>query len=87
MMKGKSMDKKQLFSLLQFAGGTFPTGAFSQSWGLETYVATGKVHDLQSFQGFLNAYIQGVLTHFEGPVLCRAYQIAQNEKRKLIIPC
>ncbi len=73
------MDKNQLFSLLQFAGGTFPTGAFSQSWGLETYVATGKVHDLKSFEGFLQAYIQGVLAHFEGPVLCRAYQLAESK--------
>ena len=73
------MNKNQLFSLLQFAGGTFPTGAFSQSWGLETYVATGKVYDLKSFQEFLHAYIQGVLAHFEGPVLCRAYELIQNE--------
>jgi urease accessory protein len=79
MMKDNSMDKNQLFSLLQFAGGTFPTGAFSQSWGLETYVATGKVHDLKSFEGFLQAYIQGVLAHFEGPVLCRAYQLAESK--------
>jgi urease accessory protein len=79
IMKDNPVDKNQLFSLLQFAGGTFPTGAFSQSWGLETYVATGRVHDLKSFQEFLQAYIQGVLAHFEGPVLCRAYQLTQDE--------
>ncbi len=73
------MDKNQLFSLLQFAGGTFPTGAFSQSWGLETYVATGKVHDLNSFQNFLQSYIEGVLAHFEGPVLCQAYQLVESK--------
>lgn len=76
------MDKEQLFALLQFAGGTFPTGSFSQSWGLETYVATGRVHDLMSFQRFLQAYIQEVLAHFEGPVLCKAYDLIQNETAK-----
>jgi urease accessory protein len=79
IMRDNPMDKKQLFSLLQFAGGTFPTGAFSQSWGLETYVATGKVYDLASFHSFLLAYIQVVLAHFEGPILCRAYQLTKLE--------
>ena len=39
------MNDKQLFYLMQIAGGTFPSGGFSQSWGLETYVANGKVSD------------------------------------------
>lgn len=77
-MKDKTMEKNQLFSLLQFAGGTFPTGAFSQSWGLETTVATGRVTSLDDFQKYLEAYLNGVLATFEGPALCHAYELAQS---------
>lgn len=71
------MDKKQLFSLLQFAGGTFPTGAFSQSWGLETTVAKNRVKTLDDFQHYLDAYLHGVLTPFEGVALCHAYELTK----------
>jgi len=73
------MEKNQLFSLLQFAGGTFPTGSFSQSWGLETSVADGRITSLDEFQKYLEAYINGVLTTFEGPALCHAYELAKSE--------
>jgi len=72
------MEKNQLFTLLQFAGGTFPTGAFSQSWGLETTVASGRVRTLGDFQQYLEAYIKGVLAPFEGPALCHAYELTKS---------
>jgi urease accessory protein len=77
-MKDKPMEKNQLFSLLQFAGGTFPTGAFSQSWGLETTVADGRVKTLEDFRKYLEAYIHGVLATFEGPALCHAYELTNS---------
>jgi urease accessory protein len=77
-MKDKHMEKNQLFSLLQFAGGTFPTGAFSQSWGLETYVADGRVASIADFREYLEAYVQQILTHLEGPALCHAYDLTQE---------
>lgn len=72
------MDKNQLFSLLQLAGGTFPTGAFSQSWGLETTVAQGRVNTMDDFQHYLEAYIYRVLSTFEGPALCHAYDVTRD---------
>ena len=47
------MNDKQLFYLMQIAGGTFPSGGFSQSWGLETYVANGKGSDEAGFKRFM----------------------------------
>ena len=47
----------QLFYLMQMAGGTFPSGGFSQSWGLETYVADGTVSDSTSFKEFATSYL------------------------------
>ena len=77
-MKDKTMEKNQLFSLMQFAGGTFPTGAFSQSWGLETTVSDGRITTLDDFQKYLEAHIRGVLTTLEGPALCHAYELAKS---------
>lgn len=69
-------NKNQLFYLMQIAGGTFPSGGFSQSWGLETYVACGKVTDEKSFMEFAQTYLESTLASCEGPIMCRAYELA-----------
>lgn len=72
------MKKDELFLILQLAGGTFPTGGFSQSWGLETYVFHKQVTDEDSFRKFLDASLETTLSGLEGPVLCRAYELASD---------
>ena len=62
-------NKNQLFYLMQIAGGTFPSGGFSQSWGLETYVSCGKVADEQSFVEFAETYLESTLALCEGPIM------------------
>lgn len=71
------MKKEKLFIILQLAGGTFPTGSFSQSWGLETYVFNGEVTDEKRFRLFLDAFIDTTLAGLEGPVVCSAYDFAK----------
>ena len=68
-----TMSKKKFYALMQMNGGTFPTGGFSQSWGLETYVAEGKVYDSDTFEKFLDVYLDSCIGRCEGPVLIRAY--------------
>ena len=51
-----------LLTLLQFADSALPTGAFSHSFGLETYVSEGVVHDRDSFAAWLDAYVREQLT-------------------------
>jgi len=70
------MNKDEIFLILQLAGGTFPTGSFSQSWGLETYVFNGIVSNEEEFREFLDAFIDTTLAGLEGPVLCGAYSLA-----------
>lgn len=70
------MKKEEIFLLLQLAGGTFPTGSFSQSWGLETYVCNGDVSNEVEFREFLLAYLNTTLAGLEGPFLCGAYDLA-----------
>lgn len=65
-----------LYAILHYAGGTFPTGAFSQSWGLETYIHDGSVKDEEGFRRFLRMYTDAVLGGLEGPFFCEAYALA-----------
>lgn len=67
---------RQIFQLLQLNGGTFPTGGFSQSWGLETYVAEGIVKDTRTFREFLESFLKSGIGRCEGPIICRAYELA-----------
>ena len=69
------MNSQQLFRLLQLNGGTFPTGGFSQSWGLETYVSEGIVQDAATFRTFLEVYLESSIGRCEGPIICRAYEL------------
>lgn len=77
-------NKNQLFYLMQIAGGTFPSGGFSQSWGLETYVAGGKVSDEKSFAEFAENYLYSTLALCEGPIMHRACELAADWDREKI---
>ena len=65
----------QLLRLLQLNGGTFPTGGFSQSWGLETCVTRGEVTDPESFRVFLESFLRSSIGKCEGPIIRRAYEL------------
>lgn len=73
------MSDSKLFYLMQIAGGTFPSGGFTQSCGLETYVSNGKVRDEDSFRDFLYTYLGSTISSCEGPVVCRAYELASSD--------
>lgn len=72
------MDNRTLFSLMQLNGGTFPSGSFSQSWGLETYVADGGVKNAEQFSAFLTMYIDSVLARCEGPIAFEAIRLSKE---------
>lgn len=68
----------QLFYLMQLAGGTFPSGGFSQSWGLETYVAEGAITDEKSFLEFISSYLDSTVGKCEGVIVCQAFRLAES---------
>lgn len=72
------MKKNQLFYLMQMAGGTFPSGGFSQSWGLETYVEQGLVTNDGTFKEFTKSYLDSTIARCEGPLLCEAYRLSKD---------
>lgn len=61
---------KYLWFLMQVCDSNFPTGAFSHSFGLETYLQEKRVSDKKSFADWLNAYVREQLVHVDG-LLCR----------------
>jgi urease accessory protein len=50
--------------LLQLTSGSFPTGAFAHSYGLETFVQEGLVRDVATFGAWLEVH----LAHCAGPI-------------------
>jgi urease accessory protein len=70
----------RLFPLLQLCDSNFPTGSFSHTFGIETYIQEGKVHNSETFKQLLNVYILKSLTYSDG-LACRiAYQLLVEQK-------
>ena len=46
----------QHLRLFQFCDSQFPTGAFSHSFGLETYIQRETVHDTETFIKWLHLF-------------------------------
>ncbi|MFS0574449.1 urease accessory protein UreF [Sporosarcina sp. 179-K 3D1 HS] len=60
----------RLLPLFQLCDSSLPTGAFSHSFGLETYIQTGAVTDGPSFEEWLVCYVQEQLAYTDG-LVCR----------------
>ncbi len=56
-------------ALLQLADSAFPSGAFSHSFGLETALVDGRVHDEATLEAWLRAYICDAFATLEGAAL------------------
>ncbi len=52
------MSPHRFLSLLQFADGLFPAGAYAHSFGLEWYVQEGIVRDAAGVKEFLETYLE-----------------------------
>jgi urease accessory protein len=60
------MAPEYLLPLLQLSDSALPTGAFSHSFGLESYLESGLVHDEATFADWLTQFIRIQLTHSDG---------------------
>jgi urease accessory protein len=74
----------RLLSLLQFCDSNFPSGAFSHSFGLETYIQDGRVKDKETFARWLRIYLDRQLVYADGLACRLAYEaIEQNRIEEL----
>ncbi|MCL6634448.1 MAG: urease accessory protein UreF [Peptococcaceae bacterium] len=83
---GINMDTgRQLLTLLQFSDSFFPTGGFSQSYGLETCVQHGLVGGGGSFREVLTTFIDNVLGREDGPAVSLAWKAAASEDYSTLV--
>jgi len=59
---------------MQIVDSAFPTGAFAHSFGLETYVQNGAVHDSSSFAEFLAANLRHGVGACDAVAACVAHR-------------
>lgn len=73
-----AMDEK-ILSLFQLCDSNFPTGAFSHSYGLESYIQENMVHNQETFLHWLQVYIQEQLIYSDGLASNLVYQALEIE--------
>lgn len=72
------MDNK-ILSLFQLCDSNFPTGAFSHSYGLETYIQENQVHDQETFLQWLHVYLNEQLIYSDGLACHLVYEALEKE--------
>ncbi|WP_419886999.1 urease accessory protein UreF [Neobacillus niacini] len=72
------MDDKTL-ALFQLCDSNFPTGAFSHSYGLESYIQENTVHNVETFSQWLQVFIQEQLIYSDGLACDLVYQALEEE--------
>ncbi|MBU8880699.1 urease accessory protein UreF [Bacillus sp. FJAT-29790] len=65
-------------ALFQFCDSNLPTGAFSHSFGLESYIQENKVHDKKSFFEWLRIYLNEQLVYTDGLACRLVYEALEN---------
>lgn len=74
-----------LFPLLQLCDSNFPSGAFSHSFGLETYIQEQVITDKESFAKAITIYIRKQLVFSDGLACSLAYDALQQNDRLDIV--
>jgi len=67
-----------LQALWQLTSGSFPTGAFSHSYGLETFVQEGLVHDVSTFGDWLAAHLRHAAAPSDGAAVALVNRAATD---------
>lgn len=66
-------------SLLQLCDSNFPNGAFSHSFGLETYIQNDIVSDAGTFSDWLKVYLHEQLAYADGLASRIVYEALEND--------
>lgn len=77
------MDNK-ILSLFQLCDSNFPTGAFSHSFGLESYIQEGTVNNQETFFQWLKVYLHEQLIYTDGLACRLVYEALVGDKHSQI---
>ncbi|MBU8689584.1 urease accessory protein UreF [Priestia megaterium] len=69
-----------LLSLIQLCDSNFPSGAFSHSFGFETYIQLDQIYNTETFQEALRTYLDVQLTYTDGLACRLAYEYAAHDQ-------
>jgi urease accessory protein len=72
------MPPHSFLSLLQFADGLFPAGAYAHSFGLEYYVQQGMIRDGRGVQEFLESYLESSAGPQDAVAVARCLELARE---------
>jgi urease accessory protein len=69
----------KVLSLFQLCDSNFPTGAFSHSFGLESYIQSDAVHNSETFADWLALYLKEQLVYADGLAAAIIYDALEAE--------
>jgi urease accessory protein len=69
-----------LIPLLQLCDSNFPSGAFSHSFGLETYIQEQVIVDKESFKTAISAFVDKQLVFSDGLACRLSYEILESSR-------
>ena len=71
-------------SLFQLCDSNFPTGAFSHSYGLESYIQENLVHDQATFAKWLQVYLNELLVYSDGLATRFVYESLEKDEMEKV---
>ncbi|MBS4007877.1 MAG: urease accessory protein UreF [Clostridium sp.] len=80
-----TITEDKLLSLWQVCDSFFPTGGYTQSYGLETYIQLGLVRDEASLTDFLSTYLTRSAARSDGLAIRLAYRAIANGEIDILV--
>jgi urease accessory protein len=74
------MPRHSFLTLLQFADGLFPAGAYAHSFGLEWYIQQGTIRDARDVQEFLESYLEGSAGPQDAVAVAQCIDLARDHR-------
>lgn len=73
---------ENILSLFQLCDSNFPNGGFTQSFGFETYIDSGEIHNAKTFSDWIDIVLKDQLVTSDGLGLRMAYEALENDDYK-----